>query len=95
MSSSPYWQCRRCKAILVKGIPPEVAGMFAGMVGVGTCTNCGAQYSQQEIYSGAFDVDTPEPGNQSNRVHLKSKYVGVVVLLLMMIGFIALVWYFS
>ncbi len=95
MSTSPHWQCTRCRAILVKGIPPEVAGMFKGMIGTGTCTNCGAQYSQQEIYSGALDVNVANAGHPSTQVRQKTKYFGVVILLIMMAGLIASVWYFS
>jgi len=49
---SKYWKCPRCETLLKKGL-----GMLSKrVVGVGTCSNCGAQFPQSEIYGGSYDI---------------------------------------
>ncbi|MBU0469673.1 MAG: hypothetical protein KKF78_01555 [Candidatus Omnitrophica bacterium] len=52
MSNSKYWQCQKCTGILEKGL-----GGAAAVIGTATCSYCGAQYSQTEIYGGKWDVE--------------------------------------
>jgi hypothetical protein len=53
---SEYWKCPNCKGILKKGLV-GVFGTGTPIVGTATCSNCGAIFSQQEVYNGKYDVD--------------------------------------
>ena len=52
------WKCPNCGAILQKGSQDvfDVVGTD-GLVGTATCGNCGAQFSQSDVYRGIYDVD--------------------------------------
>jgi hypothetical protein len=52
MSDSEYWQCPKCTGILEKGFQGAAA-----VIGTATCSHCGAQYSQMEVYDGKWDVE--------------------------------------
>jgi uncharacterized tellurite resistance protein B-like protein len=55
------WKCPKCGIILRKGNPVLADALKNGseILGTATCANCGARYSQHDVYSGKYDV--PEP----------------------------------
>jgi transcription elongation factor Elf1 len=52
---SDYWKCPKCGAILKKGLA-GVISRYASVSGTATCGECGAKFSQQDVYDGKYDV---------------------------------------
>jgi tellurite resistance protein len=61
------WKCPKCGATLRKGGGDYMKKIIksGGMkTGTATCANCGAKYSQHNVYSGKYDVPEPESPHQ-------------------------------
>jgi len=52
-SKSVYWKCPKCGGMLRKG----PWAMLGNVVGVATCSNCGANLDQSDVYAGKYDVE--------------------------------------
>jgi hypothetical protein len=55
------WKCPKCGELLEKGALGTVWMPFesiAKVAGTGTCSKCGTEFSQSDIYGGRFDVKT-------------------------------------
>ena len=57
VNNSKYWQCPKCTGVLEKGFHGA-----AIVIGAATCSYCGAQYSQGEVYDGKWDVEILDGG---------------------------------
>lgn len=52
-----FWQCPKCYQILEKGMGGMSHGSaYRSVEGSATCGGCGAQYEQQYVYLGWYDV---------------------------------------
>jgi len=53
---SETWKCPKCGEILIKGM--RGGGLFSSgtIIGTATCSNCGAQFQQSDVYGGKYDV---------------------------------------
>lgn len=62
VTDNKIWQCPKCNAILEKGglgnvvFPSESTKQ---LYGTGTCNNCGASFTQSDIYGGKYDYIEP------------------------------------
>lgn len=61
VSDCRLWKCPKCGELLEKGGLGSIWMPFdpiAKVAGTGTCSKCGTEFSQSDIYSGRFDVKT-------------------------------------
>jgi transcription elongation factor Elf1 len=52
VDKSNYWRCPNCGSLLEKG----VGTMFDQVIGMASCSGCGSEFRQSEVYDGKFDV---------------------------------------
>jgi len=73
------WKCPKCSELLEKGalgtvwMPGEPITKVAG---TGTCSKCGSEYQQADIYGGRFDVEAPVSAAKAPR---EPKALSIVV----------------
>jgi len=54
---SDTWKCPKCGAILRKGGSSLLSKSAGMIIGTATCSNCGAQFTQNDVYHGKYDVE--------------------------------------
>ena len=78
---SVVWKCPKCGAILRKGSPymEKVIKSGGKVTGTATCANCGAQYSQHDVYSGRYDVLKPKSPQQMSTEDQNTEVVDLLL----------------
>ncbi|WP_196219677.1 tetratricopeptide repeat protein [Microcystis aeruginosa] len=66
-STSQLWMCPKCGSTLKKGADVDVMNLLdpSKLVGIATCSSCGATFSQKDVYSGKYDPQETETTSAS------------------------------